>query len=522
MENKSNSINEQDYQAKERPMIIKPTLLIQFLSLGVGLITLTILGIVGLFIASVYLTTTQILAGLGAIAGIFGIALFGGIVGIVGNIIRVLVTEYKITSDNEIIISRNFLSKQSQTYRIDQITSIEKKQSFTQRLLGVSSIEINIFGLSSFQPTQGSNQQAIYPILENIKEADTIFQRITTDMNADQKQHVVYQQQPKITPNIVSLTFLIIITLLTFVSAIITYQPNNVIISAIFAGVTVLFTIFSLSASISIFKLKKTHYNLLPTNLHITHNYFFSKSHKVVPYSKITNTTNIRNIFSYAIFKLFNIQVFTGGSKDPILVKIPITSNLPIILSSVVKSSHNQLSQSRVQTIIQSAPQPLMTLKPSISFILPIYISFLKYSLFFIVAYIISSNYAPEEIHQFITVAIIIGVILGLLSIITRHILKHNYTYQLFEDKIILIGGLTTISTHEIYTKNFKYISYHQSLLQRMFNEGSVLIYTAGESGMNGILRNIPHSELYYQHIEYALIYDSKNSLHTLAQKENS
>lgn len=89
---------------------------------------------------------------------------------------------------------------------------------------------------------------------------------------------------------------------------------------------------------------------------------------------------------------------------------------------------------------------------------------------------------------------------------IYRLIMWNNFKYELYYDKLILQQGVLNIAKTEIYISNIKYISLYRPLyLQRIFKEGTIIIYTAGKQSHDGILKRIRESEYFYEELSKAI-----------------
>lgn len=333
-------------------IVLKPSIKPLILSIVLGVISIILVILIGL-ILSVIFDNFTILTAIGSISAYL---IFVSVFGIIFGIIDLYVTTYTITNKNELIISKEFISKTSKVYRIDQITSLERTQSIIQKVFNLHSVEFNIFGGVGVQNTgQSNNRQPILPIFKNIEEGDLIFKEISSKMNLSYNQ-IQYREKPNLKPQLVSLFINLSLTIIALLGLLITsifYSSTSTIIAV--QIILFLFVIFystlSISKIINLLKLKKMDFKLYEQSAHISYSYFFKNSHKLVPYKKITNSSQYIKLIPYLLFKTSDCVIYTGGNKDPRFNYISQNSILIQIISHLVKDSKNILNLEKIQTI---------------------------------------------------------------------------------------------------------------------------------------------------------------------------
>lgn len=494
-------------------IVLKPSIKPLILSIVLGVISIILVILIGL-ILSVIFDNFTILTAIGSISAYL---IFVSVFGIIFGIIDLYVTTYTITNKNELIISKEFISKTSKVYRIDQITSLERTQSIIQKVFNLHSVEFNIFGGVGVQNTgQSNNRQPILPIFKNIEEGDLIFKEISSKMNLSYNQ-IQYREKPNLKPQLVSLFINLSLTIIALLGLLITsifYSSTSTIIAV--QIILFLFVIFystlSISKIINLLKLKKMDFKLYEQSAHISYSYFFKNSHKLVPYKKITNSSQYIKLIPYLLFKTSDCVIYTGGNKDPRFNYISQNSILIQIISHLVKDSKNILNLEKIQTIRSqiAKEKPSFVLKPGLSYIvqplIPISFFIKIFILYLFVEIPIIENSIIGEFRTIIIILSSLYIFFYLIFMIYRLIMWNNFKYELYYDKLILQQGVLNIAKTEIYISNIKYISLYRPLyLQRIFKEGTIIIYTAGKQSHDGILKRIRESEYFYEELSKAI-----------------
>ncbi len=122
---------------------------------------------------------------------------------IYGNIMMFLTmryTTYTIT-DNEIIIEKNFISKEKNVYRIDQITNIIRTQNFIQKIFSISTIRFSIFGEKVVVDKNGRkiNSKEFVYVNDDLSIFQDLFQSINDDLR-DTSNSIKYRNRKQINP----------------------------------------------------------------------------------------------------------------------------------------------------------------------------------------------------------------------------------------------------------------------------------------------------------------------------------
>ena len=498
-------------------IVLKPSVIPELLRTLVILMVIAFVGLVGLVVASI-LDIVEVFLGVVS----FGALIILGpvIIGVIFSIINLLVTSYHITNNNELIIKRELLSKTSKVYRIDQITTISRSQSFIQRIFGLHTIDFNIFGGVGLENTGVSqNSVPILPQFDHIKNGEHILKEITSKMNIEY-QESQYTEEPRVLPQVVRSIWNFIVGLFFLILVFFSEQIANftqlttineygvLIVQLVLLVMFFIYVLATLASIIGIFRLQKTSYELFEESSHLKYRYFFSNMHKITPYKKITNVSEYRSLLSYLLFKVKSIVLYTGGNVDPAYIYVSKNSSLVPILSEIVKSPANKLNAQILSRILENThKEESITLKPGISFIIPKIITAIIYTSIFVVSLIIASSYLEDSLlRTFVVLGSLLGIVKSILYIIYKWIEWRMYTYELFSNKIIVTYGVFSIVQSEIYLSNIKYVKLKETLLQRIFSQGTIYIFTAGKTGHDSFLRNIDKSKYYYNDLKEAII----------------
>ena len=500
-------INE-DSINEETELILKPSLKPLFLNISIVTIFLILIAIIALILSIIFENITI----LTATASVLGYIIFISIIGIITSIIDLYVTKYTITNKNELIITKEFISKTSKVYRIDQITSLERSQTIIQKVFNLHSVEFNIFGGVGVQNTgQSNNKQPILPIFKHIEKGEEIFNQISKRMNISYNT-IQIKEKPNTKPIVVSIFLNLIMTLLFIISTIVIGYSFSPLISLIPLSLGLIFFLVVSVKFVDFLKLKKTHFKLYEESAHIEYSYILKNSEKLVPYKKITNSSEYKNLISFTLFKVSSCVIYTGGNKDPRFWFLDNNSLIIPTISSLVKDPKNRLSKEKISEITMKIDtnKPLFELKPGLSYIVQPIIPISFFIKIFILYLLIDIPYL-QEFNAIIVILSSVYIFLYILFLIYRLIAWNNFNYELYHNKIIIQKGVLNIARSEIYISNIKYISLRRPLyLQRVFSEGSILIYTAGKEGNDGILRRIKNSEYYFEELSKAIKEKSK------------
>ncbi|MFT4244194.1 MAG: PH domain-containing protein [Candidatus Woesearchaeota archaeon] len=500
--NNISQINE-DSKNEKKNIILKPSLRPLFFNIGIATISFILVCLIALILSTIFENYTI----LTATASVLGYIIFISIVGVIASIIDLYVTKYTITNKNELIITKEFISKTSKVYRIDQITSLERSQTIIQKIFNLHSVEFNIFGGVGVQNTgQSNNRQPILPIFKHIKKGDEVFNEICSRMNISYNT-IQILEKPNTKPIQVSIFLNLIATLLLIISSIVIGHTFSPTMSLIPLSLVLIFFLIISGKFIEFLKLKKTNFKLYEESAHIEYSYILKNSEKLTPYRKITNSSEYKNLISYTLFKVSSCVIYTGGNKDPQFWFLDNNSLIIPTISSLVKDPKNRLSKEKISEINMKLDtnKPLFELKPGLSYIVQPIIPISFFIKIFILYLLIDIPYL-QEFNTIIVIGSSVYIFLYILFLIYRFIAWNNFNYELYYNKIIIQKGVFNIARSEIYISNIKYISLYRPLyLQRVFSEGTILIYTAGNEGFDGILRRIKNSEYYFEELLHAI-----------------
>ena len=98
---------------------------------------------------------------------------------------------------------------------------------------------------------------------------------------------------------------------------------------------------------------------------------------------------------------------------------------------------------------------------------------------------------------------IVLLVILGIIAIFTKAQYK-NLTYDFYGSKVIFVDSFFNLSRKEVKYKHIREVTMKESFIQRLFNLGSIVLYTNAETGVgNGIsIVNVENAKEVYAKIK--------------------
>lgn len=114
---------------------------------------------------------------------------------------------------------------------------------------------------------------------------------------------------------------------------------------------------------------------------------------------------------------------------------------------------------------------------------------------------------ALAEADISVLVGMCIGVIYSLYIIIKSIFVSKqykSYNYDFYKTKVIYKDSFINISEKEVKYKNIREVYLRRGLFQRMFNLGTIVLYTNAETGFaNGIfIKDVENSEQLYKEIK--------------------
>lgn len=443
---------------------------------------------------------------------------------VISSMIGKIFLTYTINSENEITIVYDFISKKTKTFRIDQITSFQMSQSLVQKWTGLADISFGIFGESGyFRNNNSNNHAANYAVrrrFTSIDNYDEIFDRFFKITKINKDSQVILNEKPSTKPAkfftklfgflIVLFTF-IIPFLIILISYIITNKFELEVLIVTFlmgAGISIFFLIFLILYLLDIYLYKSSNYLIKGDYLEKNHDYYFSTLKYIVPYKKITNTTTNKNLIGYKFFKVGQLQVYTGGSLDPLFDNMLNFDNFSDILSekykNIQKSEYNLSEKQKFENSTISTKNPLFSTKPSASYF---WTFFYWMSIFCFPIIIVSKILTKIDIDfQMFIFFYYIGLFIYLLSIITRFLIYKNTKYDFYEDKIVDTSGIINIKTKVTYFRNIKYISLSRPyFFDRILNQGTIDINTAGTSFTDNSINSVKEYKEIYSELKEIL-----------------
>ncbi len=375
---------------------------------------------------------------------------------------------YEINSENEIQIDYKFINKFSSTIRIDQLTSVSLHQSFLEKIAGVYTVRFGIFGKSNILGLNGkiaAHQQGFdsQELLTLEKEkAYNIFEHLLKEINGGSTQ-INKTEKPRVFADNFILFLLTIILLLI---------PLPILI-------------------ISMIKTKNTTYSITQNSVVYEYDYIFGSYKTVVPFEKLTNTEVRKNIFSYLIFKIGHVSIFTGGSNDPIFFSFKKYEQFS---NEIVSHTNKNISLEK----------PIMVEKPGSSYFSTF---FFWYSLLFIFLFTGYFSFRSMLIDSYIVRTSIIStlILFYIGGLFLQYILYKNTSYEIYKNKVIDKSGIINITTKEIPLEKIKYVEVKQNLFfERILNQGTIHIYTPGSASVDNKLNSLEiHKKIYDSLVEY-------------------
>ncbi len=451
-------------------------------------------------------------------------------------------TSYSI-NDNEIIIESNFISKNRQVFRIDQITSVKLKQGLLSKILGVGTINIGIFGKKSVLSDQDSKVINNKCAFIDIKEYKEVYDFLREKLNVELEENYYLEK-----PFYKNYYFSIIINLIVFLTGLVLntiFVYDNLINIEVYLFLFIYLLIFLLFYTTKIVKLKNTSYNFMRKAFVEEVDYFLGKSYTFIPYSKITNIKISKPLLK-RFFNIADFYIYTGGDQDPKIINVKRYDVFNSILNNIVKSSKNELSKEflgQIEKQVEEVEKPIIVEKAGFSYIINKIITKLFLIIFFIIFYLnIDNNFLNNLFNNFdlpsffivlfflqliisrflgkftiiilllflyikffnfqLTILYLIPILFFIFIIFVLDILYWNsMKYYFYEDKIIVEKGLFRIYRAEVNLKNIKYIRLYKSFLSRLFNQGDIYIFTAGTGIFDVILKGINKPNFYFKEI---------------------
>jgi len=103
-------------------------------------------------------------------------------------------------------------------------------------------------------------------------------------------------------------------------------------------------------------------------------------------------------------------------------------------------------------------------------------------------------NYLPRSAPVWVGLLLVIPFVISAIWLITVAIKLRSVKYLITNERVISISGIISHNLKDISLNKIQAISYHQSLLGRIFNVGSVVIQSAGMDPYGEELLNSIHN----------------------------
>lgn len=133
----------------------------------------------------------------------------------------------------------------------------------------------------------------------------------------------------------------------------------------------------------------------------------------------------------------------------------------------------------------------ILTVKPTFKFIYQFLPSFIVCLIILFIPFI-SLIYTNITTFLLLTLFLVIffTIILSIILVITKK-QYDSYTYNFYKTKVIYIDSFLNISEKEVKYKYIREVTMTQTFIQRLFNIGTIWLYTNAESGLNNGIRII-------------------------------
>ena len=408
------------------------------------------------------------------------------IIGSLATMINKHFRTYTINNQNEIQDYFQFINKNSQVYRIDQITTLTLRQGLLEKIFKLGTISFGIFGKTILyaNPQGGANSAQAYlrQKLITLTEYKDIFSKLVDLTGIPGPQDPLYEDKPSTKPIMFWMFIWLAFFILSFIIAFTLPLPVNIIAFIL----SFFFFIFFLTSYFIYLRTRSTKYTITKYYVKYEHDYFLSSKIEIMPLKKITNHKTNKNIISYALFKVGYLKIYTGGSIDPVLSSLEKYETFNDKLDNILRlakgdsQSHSSLTHEQITDKINTSAkkETLFETKPGIGFVITLAnVLFLLFSL--------------------IT---IIFIPIYLIYLIYKIILWKNTKYLFYEDKIVDISGVLNITQKEIYFKNIKHIKLQRKFLfEKLFNQGTIFIYTPGTGVVDNKIDSIKEFEEVYK-----------------------
>lgn len=424
---------------------------------------------------------------------------------LITNFVKKFFIKYSI-SENEIELFYEFISKESNVFRMDQITSVELSRNFIEKIFGLGTISFGVFGSANLfdnkSPIAGHS-------FRSISNYDEIFNFLSNNLSLE-NYNIIYQEKPSTTPSLVYFFGFLILSIFTSLFLIsFNFFENPYLIGAfpfLFLYLFVFFYKFLL--------MKSSKFSIGDISIVKEYDFIFATKKVIVPIQKITNSNINKNLISYGLFKVGTVKLFTGGDKDPFFDSLvnfeKFYSNLGNLLRSKKVNLENNQTLGNVNQVkvdeTTSLNQHLenedcFKTKPGNSFILTFVF---WWSVILGVLFSIIIMFRDLIIFDFkIQILLIIFITIYLIGIIFRFILWKNTRYEFYSDRLVDISGIINIKRKEIYFKNIKHISLTKKLFfDRILNQGTIHIYTPGTIYLDNKINSIKEYEEIYKQLK--------------------
>jgi uncharacterized membrane protein YdbT with pleckstrin-like domain len=268
--------------------------------------------------------------------------------------------------------------------------------------------------------------------------------------------------------------------------------------------------------SYSYLKFKSTKYSIYDDFVKYEYNYILRSFVYLVPLDRITNHEINKNIIFYSLFKVGKVNLFTGGSNDPSFDSLEefikfnnyldnqlqtvrgnynVTRNVNEVGNSYNNSNKITNNYNNHNKHVENKKEVLFETKPGIAFIFN-----LQHLIFLIIIIVITILY--KQIIFIYSLYIIYIVYL-----IYKILLWNNTKYKFYEDRVIDITGVININQKEIYFKNIKHIKLERKFLfERIFNQGTIHIYTPGSSILDSKISSINEYSTVYKEFKEVIL----------------
>ena len=402
--------------------------------------------------------------------------------------IRKKFSTYLIT-DEKVVSRYQFINKEEEDFEVKNIVSLLSYKGVFSKIFNLCNFRIGIYGKDFSLNTK--NKTYIRSNFLSIKDHFEFYEDLKKILFLEDKK-VLYEVKPKLIPEMFYTTFFLSIIILPLIYL-------SFFVSNYFLFLLVLFSVFYFSLIIFLYlKLSSTKFSITESYVEYSFDFFLWKKNLRVSIKNISNVENKKNIFTYFLFKTQNIKIFNGSDLDIKFFNLENFEKVKSLISNLLENKDitQNLDTQIIQENISSVAKN--TIKSENSFL---FSCALNKIIFFIIC--LTSIFLFSSINLSSTI-FLVGVFIFLcIWFLLNFVYWKNFKYEFFEDKIILSSGIINQKKVQIKYSNIQNIKLNRNFFfDKILDQGSIFIYTAGTSSHEGFLVSIKDYENFFDLID--------------------